>query len=149
MRDFGRSRASTERFRGLRCIHTHLQDEKLTQDDLTDLALLRLDLMSIIQVDRETGLPGLIFSAHLLPAGNNDSRVQTGDQNSSRSKGGTPAPFADDAVTNRSLPAASISTDDEHPYEFLEPEIPAHLDTDFLDLISSLEAEMARVRRTA
>lgn len=69
MPDIGRTRAASERFRGLRCVHTHLQDEKLTQDDLTDLALLRLDLMSIVQVDRLTGLPGLVFSAHLLPAG--------------------------------------------------------------------------------
>lgn len=67
MPDFGRSRASTERFRGLRCIHTHLLGEKLTQDDLTDLALLRFDLMSIIQVDKSDGLPGLVYSAHLLP----------------------------------------------------------------------------------
>lgn len=67
MPDFGRSRVSTDRFRGLRCVHTHLQNEKLTQDDLTDLALLRLDLMSIIQVDRRDGLPGLVHSAHLLP----------------------------------------------------------------------------------
>ena len=64
--DFGRSRVSTDRFRGLRCIHTHLGNEKLTQDDLTDLALLRLDLMSIIQVD-QSGLPGMVHSAHLLP----------------------------------------------------------------------------------
>ena len=58
-----------DRFRGLRCVHTHLQGEKLTQDDLTDLALLRLDLMSIIQVDKTTGLPGMVYSAHLLPDG--------------------------------------------------------------------------------
>ena len=67
MPDFGRVRVGTDRFRGLRCVHTHLQGEKLTQDDLTDLALLRLDLMSIIQVDRNTGLPGVVYSAHLLP----------------------------------------------------------------------------------
>ncbi|MGD9629763.1 MAG: GTPase HflX [Pyrinomonadaceae bacterium] len=67
MPDFGRVRVGTDRFRGLRCVHTHLQGEKLTQDDLTDLALLRLDLMSIVQVDRATGLPGVVYSAHLLP----------------------------------------------------------------------------------
>ena len=67
MPDFGRGRVSADRFRGLRCVHTHLQKEKLTQDDLTDLALLRLDLMSIIQVDEKTGLPDLVYSAHLLP----------------------------------------------------------------------------------
>jgi GTP-binding protein HflX len=68
MPDFGRARAAAGRFRGLRCVHTHLQGEELTQDDLTDLALLRLDLMSIIQVDRKTGLPDLVHSAHLLPS---------------------------------------------------------------------------------
>lgn len=67
MPDFGRTRAATDRFRGLRCVHTHLLGEKLTQDDLTDLALLRLDLMSIIQVERSSGLPGMVYSAHLLP----------------------------------------------------------------------------------
>ncbi|MBK8464626.1 MAG: GTPase HflX [Chloracidobacterium sp.] len=65
--DFGRARVSEDRFRGLRCVHTHLAGEKLTQDDLTDLALLRLDLMSIIQVDRKDGLPGMVYSAHLVP----------------------------------------------------------------------------------
>jgi GTP-binding protein HflX len=65
--DFGRSRVSEDRFRGLRCVHTHLKGEKLTQDDLTDLALLRLDLMSIIQVEKPSGLPGMVYSAHLLP----------------------------------------------------------------------------------
>lgn len=68
MPDFGRARVSLDRFRGLRCVHTHLGNEKLTQDDLTDLALLRLDLMSAIQVDKESGLPDLVYSAHLLPA---------------------------------------------------------------------------------
>jgi GTP-binding protein HflX len=67
MPDFGRARVSADRFRGLRCVHTHLRQERLTQDDLTDLALLRLDLMSIIQVDEKTGLPDLVYSAHLLP----------------------------------------------------------------------------------
>lgn len=74
--DFGRSRVSADRFRGLRCVHTHLSDEKLTQDDLTDLALLRLDLMSIIQVE-PSGLPGLVYSAHLLPT--NAESLHDGD----------------------------------------------------------------------
>lgn len=75
MPDFGRARVSTDRFRGLRCVHTHLQGEKLTQDDLTDLALLRLDLMSIVQVDSRTGLPGSVYSAHLLPGKISESAV--------------------------------------------------------------------------
>src|SRR6266403_2599705 len=66
--DFKRVRVAGDRFRGLRCVHTHLRGEELTRDDLTDLALLRLDLMAAIDVDDQTGLPGLIRSAHLLPS---------------------------------------------------------------------------------
>lgn len=65
--DFKRVRVATGRFRGLRCVHTHLRGEQLTQDDLTDLALLRLDLMAAIDVDNSSGLPGLVYAAHLLP----------------------------------------------------------------------------------
>jgi GTP-binding protein HflX len=65
--DFKRVRVASGRFRGLRCVHTHLRGEQLTQDDLTDLALLRLDLMAAIDVDTSTGLPGLVYAAHLLP----------------------------------------------------------------------------------
>jgi GTP-binding protein HflX len=65
--DFKRVRVASGRFRGLRCVHTHLRGEPLTQDDLTDLALLRLDLMAAIDVDSETGLPGIVRAAHLLP----------------------------------------------------------------------------------
>ncbi len=65
--DFKRVRVATGRFRGLRCVHTHLRGEHLTQDDLADLALLRLDLMAAIDVDAETGLPGVVWAAHLLP----------------------------------------------------------------------------------
>ena len=65
--DFKRIRVAEDRFRGLRCVHTHLRGEELTQDDLTDLALLRLDLMAAIDVDERTGLPGLVSAAHLVP----------------------------------------------------------------------------------
>jgi GTP-binding protein HflX len=52
--------------RGLRCIHTHLKGEPLSQDDLNDLALLRLDMMVSLTVG-EDGLPGPLHSAHLIP----------------------------------------------------------------------------------
>ena len=55
-----------KRLRGVRCIHTHLKNEPLSQDDLTDLALLRLDIMAAIGV-LEDGLPGNIYMSHLLP----------------------------------------------------------------------------------
>ena len=124
MPDFGRARVSTDRFRGLRCVHTHLLGEKLTQDDLTDLALLRLDLMSAIAVDKASGLPGLVYSAHLVPA-------------------------TDNANTNDAAEDLNGSSTENLPYEFLEPAIPAHLDVDFTALINSLEDEMARVRHVS
>lgn len=59
-------RVGSGRLRGLRLIHTHLKDEPLSQEDLTDLALLRLDLIASIGVD-DAGMPTLIRIAHLLP----------------------------------------------------------------------------------
>ncbi len=44
--DVGRLRGAPGRFRGLRLVHTHLSGESLTRDDLTDLALLRLDVVA-------------------------------------------------------------------------------------------------------
>jgi GTP-binding protein HflX len=61
-----RYRSGLVRLRGLRCIHTHLRDEPLTQDDITDLALLRFDMMGALSVDG-SGLPGRIYLGHLLP----------------------------------------------------------------------------------
>jgi GTPase len=66
--DIGRARAGQTRLRGLRLVHTHLKSEPLTRDDLTDLALLRLDLVAAIGV-KDDGQPGLLHWAHLLPAG--------------------------------------------------------------------------------
>jgi GTP-binding protein HflX len=65
--DLKRTRVAADRFRGLRFVHTHLRGEDLTQDDLTDLALLRLDLMASVDVDERSGLPGYVRAAHLLP----------------------------------------------------------------------------------
>lgn len=63
--DIGRARAGQVRLRGLRLVHTHLKSEPLTKDDLTDLALLRLDLVAAIGV-LEDGLPGVLHFAHLV-----------------------------------------------------------------------------------
>jgi GTP-binding protein HflX len=113
--DFKRVRTAVDRFRGLRCVHTHLRGEGLTQDDLTDLALLRLDLMVAIDVNEKDGLPGLVNVAHLLPLASVDLE----------------------------------SSEHQQPYAFLPPKIASQLDIDFLDLIESLEAEMARNRRAS
>jgi GTP-binding protein HflX len=112
--DFKRIRVAEGRFRGLRFIHTHLRGEELTQDDLTDLALLRLDLVAAVEVQADSGLPGVVRSAHLLP-------MQAGEQ----ANGNTGA-----------------------VYGFLPEQIPSHLEIDFLELIESLEDEMARNRRS-
>jgi GTP-binding protein HflX len=59
-------RAAPGRLNGLRCIHTHLNNEPLSQDDLTDLALLRLDIIAAIGQSAE-GYPSAVHAAHLLP----------------------------------------------------------------------------------
>ncbi|MBW2063414.1 MAG: GTPase HflX [Deltaproteobacteria bacterium] len=66
--DLGRYRKGPGRLRGVRVIHTHLNGEGLTREDLTDLVLLGLDLMVCIQVD-DKGIPGQISYAHILPEG--------------------------------------------------------------------------------
>jgi GTP-binding protein HflX len=64
--DLSDYRVAPGRLRGLRCIHTHLDREPLTKDDLTDLALLRLDLMAAVTVS-DQGIPDHILAAHVLP----------------------------------------------------------------------------------
>jgi GTP-binding protein HflX len=113
--DFKRTRVGQDRFRGLRCVHTHLHGEELTRDDLTDLALLRLDLMAALDVRETSGRAGIVRVAHLLPS-----------------------TAADLGVNGEAM-----------HFAFLEPKPPFEIDVDFLDLINSLEEEMARNRRTA
>jgi GTP-binding protein HflX len=105
--DVGRMRGGQGRFRGLRLVHTHLRGEPLTRDDLTDLALLRLDAVAAITVDA-AGRPSKLFIGHLLADG----------------------------------PA-------DRPWRELPAESPTAPGTNFVDLIASLEAELARVRRVA
>jgi len=64
--DLGRLRLGAGRLKGLRCIHTHLNGEPLSNEDLTDLVLLGLDLMVCIQVG-EKGIPGTISYSRILP----------------------------------------------------------------------------------
>jgi GTP-binding protein HflX len=60
-----RERGVKGRLKGLRLIHTHLDASPLSQDDLMDLALLRLDVVAALAV--ADGQPGAIEIAHLLP----------------------------------------------------------------------------------
>ena len=68
-------RTASGRLRGLRCIHTHLQNDPLTNDDLTDLSLLRLDMMAAILVNNE-GRPQNVHAAHILPKKTNSQPYQ-------------------------------------------------------------------------
>ncbi len=72
--DFRRVRGGTGRFRGLRFIHTQLQGEGLTRDDLTDLSLLRLDASAAILVG-DDGLPRVVDYASLRPPDESDELV--------------------------------------------------------------------------
>src|SRR4030095_10341209 len=118
--DLKRVRMGAARVRGLRCLHTHLAGEGLTQDDLTDLALLRLDLMAAIDV-RSDGMPGLVRAAHLLPATGHGSTADSAEVE------------ADPAAPN-----------DLAMWGFIEPQVPSQLEIDFIDLIESLEEELSR-----
>jgi len=69
--DLSKYRSGLARLRGLRCVHTHLNQEGLSEDDLTDLALLRLDLMCAITMDDNRGLPLFYHIAHLLSVNEN------------------------------------------------------------------------------
>jgi len=64
--DISEYRIASDRLRGLRCIHTSLGNGGLTRDDLTDLSLLRLDLIAIIKCKKD-GSPDKIHAGHILP----------------------------------------------------------------------------------
>jgi len=88
LREYRRDR---DRLCGLRLVHTHLNGEQLTDDDLTDLAVLRLDLVAAVEV-LDDGLPGRVYTAHLLP--NNDAG-KPWEQTSYRSVHELPEDFPD------------------------------------------------------
>ena len=62
-----RSRSGPRLLRGVRVVHTSFTEPPLTNDDLTDLALLRLDMIVAIGVGAY-GEPAQISVTHLLPS---------------------------------------------------------------------------------
>jgi GTP-binding protein HflX len=64
--DLSRFRSGPRSLRRLRLVRTYLQNEPLTQQDLTTLALLRLDLVAAIGVGTN-GLPADMSVAHIVP----------------------------------------------------------------------------------
>jgi GTP-binding protein HflX len=67
LNDLWKYRVGSRSLRGVRLVHTHLLNEPLTQDDLTDLALLRLDLIAAVGIGPDA-LPASMYVAHILPA---------------------------------------------------------------------------------
>ncbi len=64
--DLSYLRRAEGRLKGIRCIHVHLKNnEPINLEDLMDMALLRLDAMIVIEVNK--GYPGKVYVAHLLP----------------------------------------------------------------------------------
>jgi GTP-binding protein HflX len=59
-------RAGVGRLKGLRLLHTHLKGEAISEEDKMDLALLRLDMVTAIGLNR-TGQAQWLYTAHLLP----------------------------------------------------------------------------------
>ncbi len=126
--DIGRLRGRGGRFRGLRLVHTHLKGEPLSADDLNDLALLRLDMVAMVEVG-PTGLPGRVEAAHLDPGAlaiEDDEDSEPAGNAASRHRGdGRPAardPFVHTHARN-------VQT----------------LHLDFQSTITALEDEFARV----
>ncbi len=60
------ARSAGSRLKGLRCVHTHLGNEGISEDDLMDLLFLRLDLMVVVKVQAD-GLPERLYPVHLAP----------------------------------------------------------------------------------
>lgn len=58
-------RSGGGRLKGLRCVHSHLDGEPISRDDLMDLLFLRLDLMVMIAV--VDGLAQRLHGVHLVP----------------------------------------------------------------------------------
>lgn len=75
--EIGRLRAAKGRFRAVRLIHTHLFNEELNQDDLTDLTRLRLDMVAAILLNPEGEARALTW-AYNVP------KVPTLDQSATR-----------------------------------------------------------------
>ncbi|MBN2061865.1 MAG: GTPase HflX [Deltaproteobacteria bacterium] len=69
--ELGRFRSGPGRLKGLRYIHTHLHGEPVSREDITDMVLLGLDMLGMIQVGRD-GIPAQISYSHILPENRND-----------------------------------------------------------------------------
>jgi GTP-binding protein HflX len=58
-------RTAGGRLRGLRCVHTSFSHAVPNEEDIMDMACLRLDMLSVLTM--KDGDPDLLHSAHLIP----------------------------------------------------------------------------------
>jgi GTP-binding protein HflX len=58
-------RTAGGRLRGLRCVHTSFGRAGASEEDVMDMACLRLDMMSVLTL--KDGFPDLLHSIHLIP----------------------------------------------------------------------------------
>ena len=123
--DIGRLRGRGGRFRGLRLVHTHLKGEPLSADDLNDLALLRLDMVAMVEVGA-AGLPGRVEAAHLDPGALAIEDDEPPANGASGGHGNRPPAVRDPFVHSH---ARNVQT----------------LHLDFQSTITALEDEFARV----
>ena len=138
--------AGRDRFCTLRFLATRLGDGPLSAAELAPLALHRLDALAVIDVE-ESGLPGHVQVAHLLPA--EERRAQAPVEPADR-----PLPLPPGAVIPgrrserraRSPEVRDVVADGER-YRLFPPRPASLVDDDFLALIRSLEEEFER-RRT-
>ncbi|WPD21434.1 MAG: GTPase HflX [Candidatus Electrothrix scaldis] len=63
-------RTAGGRLRGLRCVHTSFHSSGITEEDVMDMACLRLDMISVLTM--KDGYPDLLHTAHLVPTPRDD-----------------------------------------------------------------------------
>jgi len=126
--DIGRLRGGPGRFRRLRLVHTHLRGEELSADDLNDLALLRLDLVAVVQAEAD-GSDGGIEVAYLAPSPAGRKASRRGNRRRASSPGS-----GDDGA-------------EETPFLRVEAARVHELDLDFAATIREVEREFGRYRR--
>ncbi|MCH7825827.1 MAG: GTPase HflX [Acidobacteria bacterium] len=134
--DIGRLRGRAGRFRGLRLVHTHLKGEPLTADDLNDLALLRLDMVAMVEVTGN-GRPGRVEVAYLDPS------ALVADDDDVSGNGGAPG------AGTGAVPDAEHGGGPLDPFLHARARNVQELDLDFQSTIAALENEFARAVRSS
>ena len=145
-------RERSTRLRGLRLVHTHLKNEALSEEDLYDLTLLKLDYITAITVNR-SGQPQLFYSAHVLPIQNSTSvkRTQT-SQNTQPANTLQSAHTTQAAQSAHTLQSAhttqSALNNIEKGYQLEEPFTNNNIPNNFKDTLNYIEDVYSKFEKT-